>query len=113
MPGTGKTELILRLIHYFYEHNLRVLITTYTNRSLDNILERLVDSNLVDKQFLIREGSQYAVSTALKEFAPKTDTFGSIDDYIKYYGSKRVWFVTLASLHIHHLPDKFDVVIMD
>lgn len=54
MPGTGKTELILRLIHYFHNHSLRILVTTYTNRSLDNILERLIDSKRIDPQFLIR-----------------------------------------------------------
>lgn len=46
-------------------------------------------------------------------FAAKTDSFKLVEEYVKYFGSKTVWFVTLASLHIHHLPDKFDVVIMD
>jgi DNA replication ATP-dependent helicase Dna2 len=41
MPGTGKTELIIGLIEYFCKQGLRTLITTFTNRALDNILERL------------------------------------------------------------------------
>jgi superfamily I DNA/RNA helicase len=38
MPGTGKTELIIRLILKFSTMKKNVLITTFTNRALDNIL---------------------------------------------------------------------------
>ena len=49
----------------------------------------------------------------MKGLTAQTDGFTSIDDYVKYFSSKRVWFVTLSSLHIHHLPERFDVVIVD
>lgn len=54
MPGTGKTELIIRLIEKFSKMKKTVLITTFTNRALDNILERLIDSGKIDKEKIIR-----------------------------------------------------------
>jgi Ni2+-binding GTPase involved in maturation of urease and hydrogenase len=68
MPGTGKTELIIRLIEKFSKMKKTVLVTTFTNRSLDNILERLVDSERVPKDKIIREGAQYSCSKSLKEY---------------------------------------------
>jgi DNA replication protein DnaC len=40
LPGTGKTQLILKLMHYFYRIGQRVLVTAYTNQALTNILRR-------------------------------------------------------------------------
>ena len=40
MPGTGKTQLILRLIEYFYSQGKTVLVTSFTNQSLSNIIDR-------------------------------------------------------------------------
>lgn len=39
--------------------------------------------------------------------------FTSVEEYKQFYGMKRIWFVTLSSLFIHHLPRHFDVVILD
>ena len=40
----------------------KILVTTFTNRSLDNVLERLVESKRVAPELIIREGSQYSNS---------------------------------------------------
>ena len=40
MPGTGKTQLILKLISYFYRIGKTVLVTSFTNQALTNILSR-------------------------------------------------------------------------
>lgn len=40
MPGTGKTQLILKLISYFYRTGKSVLVTSFTNQALTNILSR-------------------------------------------------------------------------
>jgi superfamily I DNA and/or RNA helicase len=113
MPGTGKTELIIRLIEKFSKMKKTVLITTFTNRSLDNILERLIDSGKIDKEKVIREGAQYACSKTLKEYTSHGVTFASLTDFQKFYDKKTIWFVTLNSLYIHHLPKMFDVAILD
>ena len=75
MPGTGKTELIIRLIEYFCKKGKMILITTFTNRSLDNILERLEVSERVNSQHLVREGSQYSTASHLKHFTSQSQTF--------------------------------------
>jgi hypothetical protein len=59
------------MIEKFSKLKKKVLITTFTNRSLDNILERLVESKRVEKDGIIREGSQYSCSPLLKEFTSK------------------------------------------
>ena len=41
MPGTGKTDLIVRVLDkYKRMQNKTVLIASFTNRALDNILQR-------------------------------------------------------------------------
>lgn len=40
MPGTGKTELIIRLIEYYDRIGKTVLVTSFTNQALSNILDR-------------------------------------------------------------------------
>ena len=52
-----------------------ILVTTFTNRSLDNILERLIETDKIERDIIIREGSQYACSKTLKEFTTKSQQF--------------------------------------
>jgi GTPase SAR1 family protein len=40
MPGTGKTQLIIKLIQYYYRKDKTILITSFTNQALTNILNR-------------------------------------------------------------------------
>ena len=40
-PGTGKTYVILELIHNLLKSDQKILITAWTNVAVDNILERL------------------------------------------------------------------------
>jgi superfamily I DNA/RNA helicase len=63
MPGTGKTDIIIKLIEKFNKMGKRVLVTTFTNRSLDNIVNRLIKSNKITKNKIIREGTQYSSSS--------------------------------------------------
>lgn len=44
MPGTGKTQLILKLIQYFYRQGKTVLVTSFTNQALVNILDREINN---------------------------------------------------------------------
>ncbi len=39
--------------------------------------------------------------------------FATINDYQEYFDSKNLWFVTLSSINIHHIPKKFDLIILD
>ena len=49
----------------------------------------------------------------MKHFTSQSQNFETIEDYQNYFGNKQAWFVTLASLSIHHLPEKYDVIILD
>lgn len=63
MPGTGKTQLILKLIQYFYRIGLTVLITSFTNQALSNILDRELSTHkVIPVQHIIREGSKYGIT---------------------------------------------------
>lgn len=46
MPGTGKTTTTAEIIKSLVKHNKSVLVTSYTNAALDNILGKLVDQGV-------------------------------------------------------------------
>jgi superfamily I DNA and/or RNA helicase len=113
MPGTGKTELIVKLIEKCHSLNKSVLITTFTNRSLDNILERTFNSGKIPIDKIIREGSRYSIDEKFEKLNSRSQKFTSIEEYQQYFQAKKLWFVTLASINIHHIPKMFDFVILD
>ena len=65
----------------------------------------------VDK--IIREGSRYSIDEKFEKLNSRSQTFGTIDEYKQYFEMKQLWFVTLASINIHHIPKNFDFVILD
>lgn len=114
MPGTGKTKLILKLAEYFYAQNKKVLITAFTNQALFNILEREIhDEKIIKAEHLVREGSRYGIAEGYEGLSSHGQKFESINEYKDYFSEKKVWIVTISSLYIQHIPEKFDVVILD
>ena len=73
----------------------------------------MIDSGRVEKDLIIREGNQYSCSKTLKEYTVQGMKFDNIAVYKKFYYTKNIWFVTLSSLFIQHLPKEFDVAILD
>ncbi|MCX7879568.1 MAG: AAA domain-containing protein [Ignavibacteria bacterium] len=57
-PGTGKTRIIIRnlLRYYVFETNYKVLVTAYTNRAIDEIVELLREDKFDD--YFIRLGNK-------------------------------------------------------
>ncbi|HEY0088718.1 MAG TPA: AAA domain-containing protein, partial [Candidatus Lokiarchaeia archaeon] len=60
-PGCGKTATITEMALHFIKENKRLLITSFTNVAVDNVIERLLDleqkiPNIKDK--IVRVGSQ-------------------------------------------------------
>lgn len=41
MPGTGKTYFIIELIDYLINEEKKILLSTFTNQALDNIISKL------------------------------------------------------------------------
>ncbi|KAI9606715.1 hypothetical protein H4Q26_006252 [Puccinia striiformis f. sp. tritici PST-130] len=64
MPGTGKTTTIAELIKTLIKMGKTVLLTSYTHSAVDNILSKLIESNID----MLRLGNVDKVSTALRRF---------------------------------------------
>jgi len=48
-PGSGKTEVITEIVRQCIDLNKRVLVTSFTNVAVDNVMEKLLDLNLEEK----------------------------------------------------------------
>lgn len=64
-PGTGKTSTIKELIDELAGHGQRALLTSHTNRAVDNVLERLSPDVRA-----IRVGNEDSLTEAAKAFLP-------------------------------------------
>lgn len=114
-PGTGKTKGVLKelLLYYLYETHLKILVCTYTNRAVDEIVEILINENLNDKFIRIgtKESSQY-VDNLLPYLAENL----SPDELEKRIFETRIFLGTaysfLTNAEIFELI-KFDISIVD
>ncbi|MFW5929790.1 MAG: AAA domain-containing protein [Halobacteriota archaeon] len=57
-PGTGKTYTIARMVVEMVKRGERVLLSSYTNRAVDNALEALLEAGDVD---VVRVGTEHGV----------------------------------------------------
>jgi DNA replication ATP-dependent helicase Dna2 len=57
MPGTGKTFLIAHLIKILAQENRYVLVTSFTNSALDNIIIKTLEIFPELKDVCLRRGS--------------------------------------------------------
>lgn len=60
-PGCGKTATITEIALHFLKQNKKLLITSFTNVAVDNVIERLIDLEIKItgiKEKIIRVGSQ-------------------------------------------------------
>ena len=48
MPGTGKTTVITSLLHHLVAMGHSVLLASYTNSAVDNVLIKLLDEGVLD-----------------------------------------------------------------
>lgn len=63
-PGTGKTTVILEWVRYFVKNlKYRVLISSQNNKAVDNVLERLLSDDEIEK---IRIGNEDKVQENVK-----------------------------------------------
>lgn len=67
-PGTGKTTVIIEWVEYLVKvKKQRVLISSQNNKAVDNVLERINDSEIE----LIRIGSEEKVDSKILPFLPE------------------------------------------
>lgn len=112
-PGTGKTFLILTLIQIFKKVGMKVLVTSFTNTSLNNVLRKIVEEKSIPLEDIIRYGNKALREGEFKDLSFDPSTFRSKQEISAYFKSKTLWFVTLTSLYNEVIPTDFDVVIVD
>ncbi|MCD6460023.1 UvrD-helicase domain-containing protein, partial [bacterium] len=111
-PGSGKTLTIAHMVNEFMRLGKRVLISAYTNRSVDAILKKLVTivpDNM--KQAIARVGRDKIVDESLHDII--------IDENLSPYriglllNSKNVVALTAAGIRAEFFDDKFDAAVID
>jgi hypothetical protein len=64
-PGTGKTTVILAWVQHFVAQGMRVLVTSQSNKAVDNVLERLVRDEAIE---CVRLGQESKVSSSMQRY---------------------------------------------
>jgi DNA replication ATP-dependent helicase Dna2 len=67
LPGTGKTSTIVHAIRALVASGASVLVTSYTNSALDNILLKLLHSG---QQQFVRLGRASSVHPDIRQYMP-------------------------------------------
>jgi len=113
-PGTGKTTVISEIVSNLVDQGKRVLICSWTNVAVDNVLSKIIDKNILKPTELTR------ISFDKKRVTENVQKIVADENLIKHYGFKKQLKLvgsTLASAHFAHsiLPGDrmFDVVIVD
>lgn len=111
MPGTGKSTTIAVLVQALVKEKQRVLITSYTNNAVDNVLEKLADLDVPFGRF----GRASKVAPAISSHAiDENSSIASTDEIKKFFEDRLVFGVTcLGVTHPLLQSLEFDVCIVD
>ncbi|GIL70908.1 hypothetical protein Vretifemale_1573, partial [Volvox reticuliferus] len=112
MPGTGKTTTILYMIRALVETRASILVTSYTNSAVDNILMKLVGTPVS----FVRLGAAQTVHPAIRPYMPGGEqhpdtSVAGLQDVMA-----RVNVVGCTCLSVHHpllVGRTFSVCILD
>ena len=111
-PGSGKTTVIVEIIHYLLSRGQRVLVTSHTNTAVDNILVRLIEKN-VD---FVRIGNKKSVSRLVKPYmiGEERHPVKSLEEYANLVDSVNVLGCTCYNTgHPIFKQRPFDYCIVD
>lgn len=113
MPGTGKTTVIAELIKMLVKSRKSVLLTSYTNSAVDNILLKVKE---YDIDFL-RIGNPSRIHQDIKGYVPGTDAkkVRNYEEFHQVYGSPYVVAATCLGIRdlAFNVRDHFDYCIVD
>jgi superfamily I DNA and/or RNA helicase len=118
-PGCGKTATITEIALHFLKQNKKLLITSFTNVAVDNVIERLIDleSKIPDiKEKIIRVGSQRNIRIPkVTEVSLQKKLFNSTLDRDELIDSSIIVGATLDMLgtSIFENIQEFDLMIVD
>lgn len=112
LPGTGKTQTLIRLIQLLMIMKKSVLITSHTNSAVDNILMRLMERGIK----FMRLGSATRVHQSLRDYREATLVADceSVEELEAVYKSHQIVAVTcLGSSHSLLSQRRFDYCLVD
>jgi len=111
MPGTGKTTTIARLVQALASGGKSVLLASFTNAAVDNILLKLKAQG----QDFLRIGSVNSVHAGVVEYTVEGCMFGHTPASLtQLYGSARIVATTcLGTKHEIFRKRRFDYCIVD
>ena len=113
MPGTGKTTVISELIRFLVANKKTVLLASFTNSAVDNILLKIKDFKVP----FLRIGYYPRVHKDIQQFLPDCDDrrILSKEDFVKAYLDPPVVASTCLKIQdpVFSLRDKFDYCIID
>jgi superfamily I DNA and/or RNA helicase len=119
-PGTGKTQLIQKLLSWAIENKWRVLITSHTNVAVDNALERLVESSGPGiLPYVSRIGSLLKTSDKVRQLLPqiRRGVPPDLSEISRELSSRLIVGMTLSKFGLVrrflNLNAPFDLVIID
>jgi DNA polymerase III delta prime subunit len=121
-PGTGKTRTIAELTKQVVRRKGRVLITSYTNIAVDNVLEAILNTSSGMRDQMIRYGHAGKIAPSLRNLLPHArlpaDSLRS--DILNQLANYKIFGATLSELSIlihleklSWLDPVFDMVIVD
>ncbi len=108
-PGTGKTVTIAHIVEELTKRGKRVLISAYTNKSVDAILLKI--SDLIDNRKIARIGRTTVVHPKLADVTIDEST--SSDQISIAVKDKYVVAVTSAGIYKKLFQTRFDTAIID
>ena len=98
-PGTGKTDIAVEIINYLYKNKKKekILIITHSNNVLNDLCQKIIESDIVDPKHLLRLGKGSKNIIIKKENNKKIEVENelnlSLDGKIAYMLNQRKIFL--------------------
>ncbi|AAS52467.1 AEL218Wp [Eremothecium gossypii ATCC 10895] len=112
MPGTGKTTLIAEIIRILARNGKNVLLTSYTHSAVDNILLKLLDSELQ----IARLGYKHRVHPGVRHLVQSLEDVQTHEELVSSVDEFQVIATTCLGVNDSLLAlrtKNFDYVILD
>lgn len=113
MPGTGKTTVIAHIIRLLVEKRKTVLLSSYTNSAVDNILLKVKEFGID----FIRIGNPSRIHSEIRSYIPGSEEklVSTYEDYLRVYKQPFVVAGTCLSMNdlAFEIREIFDYCIVD